>query len=142
MQVREQMSTDLATVAPADRLQTTVDVMLDRGVGSVIVCDDDRTPVGIVTKSDVLRAASAEGLPLDDIPVQSVMSRPLETIQPGASVQTALDRLQETGIKRLVVLDGLELEGIITLTDIAKSLPELVSEVRQQYVRRNDWTQE
>lgn len=142
MQVRALMATDLATVEPNDSLQDAVDVMLERAIGSVIVCDAQRTPLGIVTKSDVLRAASREGQPLTDIGIAPVMSQPLETIRPTATVQTALTRLAETGIKRLVIVDDLELVGIVTMTDIALHLPEEVSEVRHTERHREEWTEE
>lgn len=142
MQVRALMATDLATVGPNDSLQTAVDIMLERAIGSVIVCDVQHTPLGIVTKSDVLRAASEEGKPLDEIGVSPVMSQPLETIRPTATVQTALNRLAEAGIKRLVIVDDMELIGIVTMTDIALHLPEEVSEVRHAERHREEWTEE
>lgn len=142
MQVNELMTTELATVGRNDDLLTAVEIMLDRHIGSVVVGDDDGSPIGIVTKSDALRAVAEADTRLQDLGVSAVMSSPLETVQATATVQTALREMAESDIKRLVVVENMALVGIVTMTDIATHLPEEVAAVRNNERQRHDWTDE
>ena len=130
MQARDLMTTELVTVERGAPLSTAVERMLEARAGSAIVLSPDDAPVGIVTSSDVLRAALESGTALESVPVADVMSAPLETIEPSADVNRVLDTMAENGIKKLPVLEGLRVVGIVTTTDVARQLPEYVAVIR------------
>ncbi|MFB6133153.1 MAG: CBS domain-containing protein [Halanaeroarchaeum sp.] len=138
MLVEDLMTTDIVTCDYEASLQTAVVRMLEADVGSVIV-EREGDPVGIVTETDSLMAAAASERPLPEIPVAKVLSHPLITIQPGVSVTTAVDRMKEEGVKKLPVADGIELEGIVTLSDVAANCSEIVREARHETEMRNRW---
>lgn len=138
MQVRDVMSTPAVTVGADVTLYDAIEVMLEHSVGSVVVVDD--WIVGIITRSDILRAAYAAGAELDSLSVTRGMSEDVVTTKPETSVGHALELMTAHDIKKLPVVDDLELVGMITATDIADHMPERVRETKAAIDRRDDWT--
>lgn len=130
MRVADIMSAELVTVERSEALSAAVEGMLEASAGSALVLDDG-APVGIVTSSDVLRAALEAGSALDGVEVDGAMSSPLVTIEPSATVTHALEVMAEHGIKKLPAVEQLNVRGIVTTTDIALKLPEHLAEVRR-----------
>lgn len=129
MQVKDLMTTDVVTVGLDASLREAVGKLLEKEVGSVIVLNEDEDPVGIVTESDALHAAYATEMPLRDIPVTKLAHHPVVTIDPSATVQMVAKRMADNSVKKVPVMDGIELIGIITLTDIVWHLSDIRAEV-------------
>lgn len=129
MRVKKLMSTDIVTVPSGATMKGAAGQMLHTGVGSVIVINDG-TPAGIVTEMDALRVGYGTNRPFEEVPVRKVMSRPLITIEPTKPVQTAIGRMQKNDIKKLPVVSGFDLVGIITMSDIVRNHSELLNEAR------------
>lgn len=128
MDVGDLMVTDLVTVPLGTTLDRAVDEMLGNDVGSVIVIDGEDA-VGLITKTDVLAAGSGTERPFGDIPVSRAMSPNLVTISPEEPPESALGRMQEYGIKKLVVEADGDLEGIITTTDLVSYRTDFAAEL-------------
>lgn len=90
-------------------------------VGSIIAVEEGR-PVGIVTERDILAKVVAEGRLAKDLRVRDVMSAPVRTIPEDALAEDAAKEMVERGIKRLAVVRGSSLVGIITATDITRAV--------------------
>jgi len=138
MLVEELMETDVVTSDFEGSLQTAAVRMLEHGVGSVIVVRDGN-PYGIVTETDALHAGAATKRPFVDIRLARVASHPLVTTTGDTTVRTAVDRMREHDIKKLPVVEDLELRGIVTRTDIAVHYNEFVAEAHQLDDRRERW---
>lgn len=137
MQVVDIMSAPPVTVGPTDRLETAVETMLDAHIGSVVVVEAG--PVGILTRSDVLAALlETDGLATDDR-VEELMTPDPETVPSSATVEMVLRQMETHEVKRFPVLDGLDLVGVITVTDIARHLPDRVDEVRRAMHQQDRW---
>ena len=128
MAIADLMSTDLVTVPLGATLDRAVDEMLGNRVGSVLVVDGS-DPVGIITETDVLAAGSGTERPFGDIPVSRAMSPNLVTIEPGAGPESAIERMQEYGVKKLVVSADNKLQGIVTTTDLLAEHTDLADRV-------------
>jgi len=139
MQVRELMSTDVVTVALDATVADAVDQLLEAGVGSVIVVEDGE-PVGILTESDVLSAAREDGSALGEIAVRDVGHRPVVTTSPSTAVPTVARLMADEGVKKVPVLSGVDLVGIVTLTDIVWALPSLRTEHAAIDAVREEWS--
>ena len=139
MVVRELMSTDVVTVHRDASLQAAVERLLEAGVGSVIVVDDDGYPVGMVTETDALRAAAGTGAPLAAIGVVDLSHRAVVTTAPDRTVQRVARRMADEGVKKVPVLDGIDLVGILTLTDIVWHLSEIRKEATELGEMPDDW---
>ncbi len=127
MDVRDVMTPEPVVVDRDASLQRAVGEMLKRGIGSVLVGEDDRV-VGILTDSDVLRAGYLSEKALPEVPLEREMSSPVTTIHPDDSVSDALELMREEGIKKLGVEEDVEIVGIVTMTDLAVNQPEIMAE--------------
>ncbi len=128
MSIADLMSTDLVTVPLGATLDRAVDEMLGNRTGSVLVVDGDEQ-VGIITETDVLAAGSGTERPFKDIPVSRAMSPNLVTIESDATAESAIERMKEYGIKKLVVTEDEQLRGIVTTTDLLTHRTDLAEEV-------------
>jgi CBS domain-containing protein len=126
---KEIMSQNVVTITPESSLVKAAEIMGGMHVGSLIVMQY-HTPVGIVTERDLLSKVIAYGLLLGDEKVESVMSCPLVGVSFTAKIKdVAQIMINKKG--RLAVFDAGTLVGIITASDLIKSLPE-VSETEVQ----------
>ena len=120
---KELMSQNVVTTTPETSLDEAARLMGDKHIGSLIV-EKYKTPVGIVTERDLLSKVLALGLFLKDEKVEEVMSYPLSGVSSSALIKEVAKML--TGKKgRLAVFEAGKLVGIITASDLIKSLPEV-----------------
>ena len=116
------MCTELATVEPDALVEDTARLMLDRGIGSVIVVDGDNRLEGILTSTDFVRIV-AEREPKDRTPVESYMTTDVVTVGAQTPIQEAADTMIEHGVHHLPVVDETAgVIGIVTTTDLTAYL--------------------
>jgi CBS domain-containing protein len=118
MQLREIMTSGVVTAAADADVLAVARLMRDRSVGSIVLCDSEGSPAAMVTDRDLTVRALAEELPGDE-PVGDHASRPLVTGEPDMELEEAAALMVAHRIRRLPVLDGESLVGIVTLDDIA-----------------------
>jgi CBS domain-containing protein len=117
------MTTAVKTIQENDILQKACKIMIQNNIGSVIVVAahsvNAQTPVGIITGTDIVRHLAQEPISFS-APVNQLMSKPVVTIHPNASLQDALQTMQARDIRRLLVMsdDGTNMAGIMTDKDI------------------------
>jgi len=119
----ELMSKDVLTTTPEASLDEAARIMGEKHIGSLIVVKY-KTPVGIVTERDLLSKVLAYGLFLRDGKVEDVMSYPLNGVPYDAKIKEVA-KLMITRKGRLAVFDSGTLVGIITASDLIKSLPDV-----------------
>lgn len=118
------MSREVVIVEPRRTIFEAANVMGDRRVGCLIVVDPNREPLGIITERDVLRRVVARGLDPRRVKVFDVMSKPLITAGPETSIRDAARIMVSNRIRRLPVVEGSRLIGIVTSADLARHLSE------------------
>ncbi|MFO1078059.1 MAG: CBS domain-containing protein [Planctomycetota bacterium] len=121
MDVSKLMQRRVATVRRTDRLDQAVALFAERECGSVVVVDEQRRPLGVITDRDACLAALRTGKPLAAIDASSAMSRRLFTCGSGDSIAAAENTMSLHQVRRLPVVDahGI-LVGILALDDIAR----------------------
>ncbi|MEM7821740.1 MAG: CBS domain-containing protein [Candidatus Aenigmatarchaeota archaeon] len=82
--------------------------------------------VGILSDSDIIKRVIAKNLLPSKVKVKEIMSSPLITIGPDEDVLSAVRKMKKNNIHRLPVVSGGKLVGIISLSDIAKTSPEML----------------
>jgi CBS domain-containing protein len=118
VQLREIMTTGVVTAEADEPLLAVAQQMRDRAVGSVVICDAEGAPNAMVTDRDLAVRVMADERPLDE-PVIGHASRPLISGEPEMNLEEAAALMVQHRIRRLPVVDGDELVGIVTLDDIA-----------------------
>lgn len=107
-------------VVTADSESTIADVaelMRDRNVGSVVVLDS-RRPAAVITDRDIALTVVADGVE-GSAPVGDHATRPLVTGEADMDIEEAAALMVQHHIRRLPVLDGDDLAGIVTIDDLA-----------------------
>ena len=117
VRVRDVMDRNVVRVNESETLAEVIKKMLNSGVWSVIV-ERDQLPVGMITERDIIRRAIAKGSSLDKVQVREIMSFPLITISPDASIGEAMELMTEKNVRRLFVLESGNITGRITQTEL------------------------
>ena len=120
---KELMCQDVITITPQASLDYAARIMGTKHIGSLIVVKYS-TPVGIVTERDLLSNVLALGLFLRDEKVEDAMSYPLAGVSVSAKIKEVA-QLMISKKSRLAVFDAGTLVGIITASDLIKSLPDV-----------------
>jgi CBS domain-containing protein len=119
MQVREGMSSVILTVGPSHTLRDAARQMAERGVGAAVVLDPDQPGPGIITERDLLEAIGA-GQNVDTEPVSDHLSGNLTFASPEWSLERAAEAMVRGSFRHLVVVDGGETIGILSMRDIVR----------------------
>jgi len=117
--VRDVMSKNVKTVKPDSKLREVLEKMVKFNISSVIVISRDR-PIGIVTERDFLKSIAGPVLDLDVMEAKNVMSMPLVTVDEDADIEEASRLMLKNKIKKLAVVKGDSLAGVITSSDIVR----------------------
>lgn len=124
------MSTDPITVESNESLGNAAKKMIDNKIGGIPVVDGDEL-VGIVTKTDFIK--TCQGIPYNNTPIKERMKTDLMTINPQDRLVHARRMIIDEDVGRLLVMDGDQLEGIITAKDIACSMISFRKVVPDKY---------
>ena len=112
------MTESVVTASPGASVQSIAGLMRERGVGSVVLVDDGGAPVGFITDRDLALSVVAEGRPPSD-PAAEHASTPVIRAEPDMDVEEAGQRMLRHGVRRLVVVSGGRVAGVISLDDLA-----------------------
>ena len=124
MLVRDAVTESYVRLSPKTASSEAAKIMADSDADCIIVMAGE-APVGIVTASDFLRRIVAEGRNASEIPLKKIMSSPVITIDIQRNLTEVLTRLSSNGVKRLVVLEGDDVIGIVTSVDVLSFAEEL-----------------
>lgn len=116
------MSSPVETVAPDTQVHLAAEKMLDEGIGSVIVADEDGHLEGILTATDFVKIA-AEQRWAADATVETYMTTDVVTTTANEAVRDIADVMIDNGFHHVPVVDETEgVVGIVTTTDITAYL--------------------
>ena len=118
MNVREIMTTEITRATPDNTLGDIATTMRDEDIGAVPVVDDGEL-IGIVTDRDIVVRAIADGKDPSTTKVEEVLSEDTESVEPDSDVADAADLMASRQIRRLPVVEGGRLVGMVSLGDIA-----------------------
>jgi CBS domain-containing protein len=118
MRLKELMTPGVVTATPDQSAISVARSMRDHRVGSVVLVDPAGAPVAMVTDRDLALRVFAEGLDPHS-PVGERASRPLICGEPEMELDEAAALMVQHRVRRLPIVDGERLVGIVTLDDIA-----------------------
>ena len=119
MEVRDGMSSVILTVGPGHTLRDAARAMSERKVGAAIVIDPDQPGPGIITERDLLESLG-RGQDPDSERVSDHLSSNLTFAQSDWSLERAAEAMVRGGFRHLVVVDGAETVGILSMRDIVR----------------------
>jgi len=118
--VKDIMSKTVVTLDISNSAFDVVREMMNRDIGSVIVTQKGRGVVGVVTKGDILRETIMKKADPQKMKAEDVMSRPVVSIDPDATLQEASGLMSKNNVSKLPVISEGRLLGIVTSTDIIR----------------------
>jgi CBS domain-containing protein len=119
MEVREGMSGVVLTIGCGHTLRDAAKRMTERGVGAAIVVDEEQPGPGILSERDILNSLG-RGEDPDAEQVGDHMTDSMITAAPGWSLERAAMEMSRRHIRHLVVVDGPEIVGVLSMRDIVR----------------------
>ena len=133
-EVSEIMTNDVAVMPSSASVKEAAEFMASQDISCLVAMDND-TIVGIFTERDHLKRVIAAKRDPDQTSLKDVMSSPVVTVPSVYSILSTRRLLEKTGIRRLVVVDNETLCGVVTQTDILKSVKARLQEEEVTYFR-------
>ena len=127
MLVKDVMNTNVVVAKADATIREASEVMNKYNIGSLVVVKDSGI-AGIITEHNVLESVAAGRNP-DETKIAEIMSSEVVTVAPDSTVEQAVDLMVKHKIKKLPVVDGEKLAGIVTASDIIVVEPKLVASI-------------
>lgn len=121
---REIMTSNVSCVGEQDDVRTAARRMAELGVGSLPICGDDNRLKGMLTDRDIVVKVIAEGRDPSGVTVGELAQGEAVTIGADDDAAEILRTMGKYQVRRLPVIDGHDLVGIVAVADVARSLPE------------------
>ena len=121
---RDVMTPNAECVGENETLLDAAKKMADRGYGSMPICGEDNRLKGMLTDRDIVVKALAQGKDPGSTRAGELGEGKPVTIGADDSVDEALHTMAEHGVRRLPVIDGHDLVGIVSQADLAKNVDE------------------
>ena len=132
MLVKDAMSSPVVTTdenAPSNKVARLMD---ENEVGAVVVTNKEGKPLGIITEKDLVIRVLSKNLTPDAVKAKDIMTSPLVTIEPEATISEAARKMSSMNIRRLGVLYKGNLAGLVSSKDILSVMPELIEIIQER----------
>jgi CBS domain-containing protein len=130
LRVEDIMVKEVVTIDEELSVKEAAEIMNKFEIGCVIGVRKGKA-MGILTERDVLKRIVAEGRDASRIKVRDAMTSPLVIAEPGMDLAEAVKMMFQMKIKKLPVVDGKRLVGLVSLTDIARFQPQMITILKQ-----------
>lgn len=130
LKVGDVMVKEVITIGDDSTVKEAADVMNKFEIGCLIAIRRGKA-VGIVTERDLLKRVVAEGRNVTRAKVKDIMTSPLVVVEPEMDLGEAAKLMFQMKIKKLAVVDGKHLVGLVSLTDIARFQPQMIAILKQ-----------
>ena len=121
--IRDVMTSNPTSCEPSTTVVDAAKVMAQEDVGPVPIVDGGRV-VGIVTDRDLVVRVLAEGRDPNSTTIGEIASADLVTVQPDSDLNEALNLMAQNQVRRLPVVEGDQLVGIVAQADVARAADE------------------
>lgn len=121
---REIMTPGTECVGEHQTLQEAAQKMRDLGVGALPICGEDNRLKGVLTDRDIVVKALADGADPSQVTAADLAQGKPATIGADDSLEDAIQTMTNHKVRRLPVIDGHDLVGMVSQADLARSMPE------------------
>ena len=120
-QIRDIMGRNVITISEADTALDAACLLRDKDI-SFLVTVKDGTPTGILTERDIVRKVAAEDKASSDITIRQIRTPTFLSVGSSTPIEVAVQKMINSNIRRLVVLEEGLLVGVVTQTDLTNFL--------------------
>ena len=113
-------NSDVQTIAPDKLVSDAAAMLSERRIGSLVVSEDGRRAVGILSERDIVREIGRRGPGCLKEDVRALMTKDLVTCEKADRADSVLEKMTKGRFRHMPVLDGEEMVGLITLGDVVK----------------------
>lgn len=135
LKVEDVMVKEVITIDENATVKEAAEVMNKFEIGCLIAIRKGKA-MGIITERDLLKRVVADAKDANKTKVKDVMSSPLVVVEPTMDLEEAVKLMFQMKIKKLPVVDGKRLVGLISLTDIARFQPQMIRILKQLAMRQ------
>jgi len=115
---------EVKTIELGETVDKAASRMAEANIGSLIVVNGDNL-LGILTERDILKKVVANNTLPSEVGVEEVMAFPLVSMPPDVPVGLAIEKMAKLGIRRMPVVEGGKLLGIVCARDVFRTAPKL-----------------
>lgn len=126
LKVEDSMTPKITTVDENVTVKEAAKIMDEKEISCLIALRKGRV-IGIIIERDILKRIIVEARNPENKKVRKIMSSPLEVIDVGNELENALRLMVQKKIKKLPVVDKKSILGLVSLTDIARCQPALIT---------------
>ena len=119
--VRDIMQKNVITIESEKKSLDAAIMLKEKEISFLVVVNESR-PVGIVSERDIIRKIVADNKDAVVTPLEAIMSKKFKWVEPNSSIESAVQKMLNNNIRRLVVLENEKLAGVITQTDLTEFL--------------------
>jgi len=130
LKVEDVMVKEVITIDENSTVKESAEVMNKFEIGCLIAVRKGKA-MGIITERDLLKRVIADARDPAKTKVKDIMSSPLVVVEPSTDLEEAVKLMFQMKIKKLPVVDGKHLIGLISLTDIARFQPQMMKILKQ-----------
>lgn len=121
MFVRDLMNQSVVSITPEESAALAARLLSRHDLGSLPVCGQSGKLMGIVTDRDIITRCVAAGEDPSRVPVRDIMSPTPVTVSPGDDVHAAAQKMSARQVRRLPVVEGDQVVGMVSLGDLARN---------------------
>ncbi len=129
--------TDVVTTGPDETVAATVRLLNVKRIGAIVVCDAAAKVVGVISERDIIRGVAVNGARALEMGVRDLMTSEVITCKPTETISEVMKVMTERRFRHLPVINGGELQGIISIGDVVKNRleeTEMEARVLRDYV--------
>ncbi len=131
IRIQDVMSVNPIIIRKTETVKKAAQLMKETKVGSLLVLDDEGELEGIITEMDIVNKTVADGKDPTEVRVKDIMSYPVHTISGDKNVIKCAEMMSKRNIRRLPVMSGDKIIGVITENDILELSPTLIQITRE-----------
>ncbi len=136
---RDAMTTKVVVVSADTTVQDAAILMTKNRVGCLVV-HKNNGPLGIVTESDMVKKTVSRNVAPDSLRVSEIMTTPIVFATPDQGLLEVSKTMTENRVRRLPVIEGGKVVGILTHTDVVRASPEMFALLNERIrMRENDF---
>ena len=119
--VRDIMQKNVITIESVKKAHDAAIILKEKEISFLVVVKEGK-PIGIVSERDIVRKIVADNNDAQITQLEIIMSKNFKWVEPNASIESAVQKMLNNNIRRLVVLENEKLAGVITQTDLTEFL--------------------